>query len=80
MPNLLLYSTVGYLLILKSKVFIKLNEMEGQKIFEKMHKPTNRESRMVADVQKSRDLRICIHPQALNKALKERISSTSCYR
>ena len=58
---------------LKDKVFEKLREMEKAKIIEKVDQPTDWVSRMVTAVKKTGDLRICIDPQALNKALKREL-------
>ena len=55
---------------LKKKVEKKLKEMTEMNIVEKVDKPTEWVSRMVTSLKKNGDIRVCIDPQALNKALK----------
>ena len=55
---------------MKRKVEEKLGEMVAEGIIEKVDEPTDWVSRMVAGLKKNGDVRICIDPQALNKALK----------
>ena len=46
-----------------------MKEMESQGVIAKVHKPTEWVSRMVANVKRNGDLRICIDPLHLNEAL-----------
>ena len=55
---------------LKKKVKSKLRDMEVQGVIEKVEQPTEWVSRMVTSVKSNGDIRICIDPQALNKALQ----------
>ena len=55
---------------LKKKVEKKLEEMTEMNIVEKVDKPTDWVSQMVTSLKKNGDIRVCIDPQALNKALK----------
>ena len=43
--------------------------MTEMNIVEKVDKPTEWVSRMVTSLKKNGDIRVCIDPQALNKAL-----------
>ena len=54
---------------LKSRVCTKIKEMEKQKIIAKVEEPTDWVSRLVVAIKKSGDLRICIDPRELNKAV-----------
>ena len=55
---------------LKEKVKSKLIELEQQKVICKVDEPTEWVSRMVAASKKnSTDIRLCIDPQQLNKAV-----------
>ena len=58
---------------LKSKVKLKLSELEKQKVIQKVEDPTSWVSRMVVASKKSGDIRLCIDPQQLNKALKREL-------
>lgn len=58
---------------LKAKVKSKLHELEEQKVIQKVEEPTSWVSRMVVASKKSGDIRLCIDPQQLNKALKREL-------
>ena len=58
---------------LKSRVCTKIKEMEKQKIIAKVEEPTDWVSRLVVAIKKSGDLRICIDPRELNKAVKREL-------
>ena len=55
---------------LKKKVKQKLDTMEEMSVLAKVDEPTDWVSRMATGVKQSGDLRICLDPQILNKALK----------
>ncbi|XP_014678323.1 PREDICTED: uncharacterized protein LOC106818112 [Priapulus caudatus] len=54
----------------EDKVKAKLKDMESKGIIEKMDEPSDWDSQMAVTVKKNGDLRICIDPRPLNKALK----------
>ncbi len=58
---------------LRDKVKVKLQEMESKGVIERVDKPTDWVSRMVASQKKDGDVRICIDPQVLNQALKREV-------
>ena len=54
----------------KKKVQAKLTELESQNIIQKVDQPTEWVSRMsIASKKNSSDIRLCIDPQQLNRAL-----------
>jgi hypothetical protein len=55
---------------IRDKVKAKLEDMEAKGIIEKMDEPSDWVSQMAVTVKKNGDLRICIDPRPLNKALK----------
>ena len=55
---------------LKNKVKQKLDNMENLGVVAKVDDPTDWVSRMATGIKQSGDLRICLDPQILNKALK----------
>ena len=60
-------------LSLQEKVKSELCKLESAGVIAKVDRPTDWVNRMVVGTKKSGDLRICIDPQALNKALKREL-------
>ena len=58
---------------IRKNVDKKLRQMELQGVITKVQQPTEWVSRMAANVKKDGDLRICIDPLHLNKALKHEL-------
>ena len=58
---------------LMSKVKLQLCELGKQKVIQKVDVPTSWVSRMVVASKKSGDIRLCIDPQQVNKALKREL-------
>ena len=61
---------------LKNKAKEKLDKMEEWKVITKEDEPTEWVSRMAVGIKESGDLRLCLDPQALNKALKREYHPT----
>ena len=50
--------------------------MEGMDVLAKVDEPTDWVSHMATGIKQNGDLRICLHPQILNKALKKEYHPT----
>lgn len=55
---------------MKQKVKTELERMVERHVIAPVHEPTSWVSQLVAAANKNGDLRVCIDPQPLNKALK----------
>ena len=61
---------------LKKKAKQKLDNMESMEVLAKVDEPTDWVSRMATGIKQNGDLRICLDPQILNKALKREYHPT----